>query len=109
MNLENSFTPMLVVAVALAGADGRILMQQRSLSAVHGGLWEFPEIGRASCRESGCQYGKIIIYGSSDVCSSDLLAPDSSRSNLLRTFLPAMTTPWFNCIIGNRILILIHP
>lgn len=33
---------MLVVAVALEGADGRILMQQRYFSAVHGGLWEFP-------------------------------------------------------------------
>ena len=33
---------MLVVAVALAGPDGRILMQQRHFSAVHGGLWEFP-------------------------------------------------------------------
>ncbi|HKT86747.1 MAG TPA: (deoxy)nucleoside triphosphate pyrophosphohydrolase [Novosphingobium sp.] len=42
MNLENSFTPMLVAAVALVGRDGRILMQQRNLSAVHGGLWEFP-------------------------------------------------------------------
>lgn len=51
MNLENSFTPMLVVAVALAGADGRILMQQRSLSAVHGGLWEFPG-GKVEAGES---------------------------------------------------------
>lgn len=42
MILENSFTPMLVVAVALAGPDGRVLMQRRNLSAVHGGLWEFP-------------------------------------------------------------------
>lgn len=42
MDLENSFTPMLVAAVALEGADGRILMQQRYFSAEHGGLWEFP-------------------------------------------------------------------
>lgn len=42
MSLEKSFTPMLVVAVALRKADGRILMQQRHLSAEHGGLWEFP-------------------------------------------------------------------
>lgn len=33
---------MLVVAVALTGADGRILMQQRHFAAEHGGLWEFP-------------------------------------------------------------------
>jgi 8-oxo-dGTP diphosphatase len=42
MNLENSFTGLLVVAVALVGRDGRVLMQRRSLSAEHGGLWEFP-------------------------------------------------------------------
>lgn len=51
MNLEKSFTPMLVVAVALADADGRILMQQRNLSAVHGGLWEFPG-GKVEAGES---------------------------------------------------------
>ena len=33
---------MLVVAVALRDAAGRILMQQRSFRAEHGGLWEFP-------------------------------------------------------------------
>lgn len=31
-----------VVAVALVGADGRVLMQRRRLSRAHGGLWEFP-------------------------------------------------------------------
>ena len=31
-----------VVAVALIGADGRVLMQRRRLSRAHGGLWEFP-------------------------------------------------------------------
>lgn len=40
--LENSFTPLLVVAVALLRADGRVLMQRRSLESMHGGLWEFP-------------------------------------------------------------------
>ena len=34
--------PLLVVAVALVGADGCVLMQQRRFPAVHGGLWEFP-------------------------------------------------------------------
>jgi len=33
---------MLVVAVALTGADGLVLMQQRDFAGVHGGLWEFP-------------------------------------------------------------------
>jgi 8-oxo-dGTP diphosphatase len=42
MNLDNFSAPMLVVAVALTGADGRILMQQRHFAAEHGGLWEFP-------------------------------------------------------------------
>ena len=33
---------MLVVAVALLGADGRVLMQRRRAERQHGGLWEFP-------------------------------------------------------------------
>jgi 8-oxo-dGTP diphosphatase len=33
---------MMVVAVALIDADGRILVQQRPLGKAHGGLWEFP-------------------------------------------------------------------
>ena len=33
---------MLVVAVALIGPDGRVLMQRRRLGRQHGGLWEFP-------------------------------------------------------------------
>ena len=35
-------TVILVVAVALVGRDGRVLMQRRRLGAAHGGLWEFP-------------------------------------------------------------------
>ena len=31
-----------VVAVALVAADRRVLLQQRRLGAMHGGLWEFP-------------------------------------------------------------------
>ncbi|MCB2078794.1 MAG: (deoxy)nucleoside triphosphate pyrophosphohydrolase [Novosphingobium sp.] len=33
---------MLVVAAALVDGAGKVLMQQRRLTAVHGGLWEFP-------------------------------------------------------------------
>lgn len=40
--MENSSTPLLVVAVALIAADGLVLMQRRPFQAVHGGLWEFP-------------------------------------------------------------------
>jgi 8-oxo-dGTP diphosphatase len=40
--LQNFSTPVLVVAVALIGRDGRILLQRRRLTAEHGGLWEFP-------------------------------------------------------------------
>lgn len=40
--LENSFTPLLVVAAALLREDGHVLMQQRPFGAAHGGLWEFP-------------------------------------------------------------------
>lgn len=34
--------PLLVVAGALQGSDGRWLMHCRPLDKVHGGLWEFP-------------------------------------------------------------------
>ncbi|MDE2405456.1 MAG: (deoxy)nucleoside triphosphate pyrophosphohydrolase [Sphingomonadales bacterium] len=37
---KSTFVP--VVAVALLGGDGRILLQKRRAGSVHGGLWEFP-------------------------------------------------------------------
>jgi 8-oxo-dGTP diphosphatase len=40
--LQNFSTPVLVVAVALIDAEGRILLQRRRLGGEHGGLWEFP-------------------------------------------------------------------
>lgn len=40
--MENFSTPILVVAVALIDAQGRILLQRRRLGSEHGGLWEFP-------------------------------------------------------------------
>lgn len=40
--LKEKLTVMMVVAVALVRADGRVLMQRRHYEAVHGGLWEFP-------------------------------------------------------------------
>ena len=42
---------LLVVAVALVAADGRVLMQRRRLGRAHGGLWEFPG-GKIERRES---------------------------------------------------------
>ena len=38
----NKSPPMLVVAGALALADGRVLLQQRPEGRQHAGLWEFP-------------------------------------------------------------------
>lgn len=35
-------TLLLVVAVALIGDGGRVLMQKRRSGSMHGGLWEFP-------------------------------------------------------------------
>ncbi|MGB3165201.1 MAG: (deoxy)nucleoside triphosphate pyrophosphohydrolase [Alteraurantiacibacter sp.] len=53
--MENFPTWLPVVALALEDADGRVLLQQRSASKHHGGLWEFPggkvEIGETP-RES---------------------------------------------------------
>lgn len=40
--MQNFSTPVLVVAVALIDAAGRILLQRRRLGGEHGGLWEFP-------------------------------------------------------------------
>lgn len=36
------FPPLLVVAVALVDADGRVLVQQRPPGKAMAGLWEFP-------------------------------------------------------------------
>jgi 8-oxo-dGTP diphosphatase len=36
------FSPLLVVAVALVDADGRVLLQQRPPGKAMAGLWEFP-------------------------------------------------------------------
>ena len=40
--LEKNLTLILVVAVALIDAEGRVLLQQRRRGGAHGGLWEFP-------------------------------------------------------------------
>lgn len=40
--MEISPTVIDVVALALVGPDGRVLMQRRPEKAMHGGLWEFP-------------------------------------------------------------------
>lgn len=40
--LQNSPTPMLVVAIALLDGQGRVLLEQRRFASEHGGLWEFP-------------------------------------------------------------------
>ncbi|MBT0667552.1 (deoxy)nucleoside triphosphate pyrophosphohydrolase [Novosphingobium profundi] len=42
---------MLVVAVALVDAEGRVLLQQRPCGTMHAGLWEFPG-GKVDAGES---------------------------------------------------------
>lgn len=49
--MQNISTPMLVVAGALIGTNGSVLLHRRALNAVHGGLWEFPG-GKVSVGES---------------------------------------------------------
>ncbi|MGV3511804.1 MAG: (deoxy)nucleoside triphosphate pyrophosphohydrolase [Novosphingobium sp.] len=41
-SMENFSTVMIVVALAILDASGRVLMQQRPAHKHHGGLWEFP-------------------------------------------------------------------
>jgi 8-oxo-dGTP diphosphatase len=40
--LKNNPTALLVVAGALSGADGRLLLHRRPAGKRHAGLWEFP-------------------------------------------------------------------
>lgn len=42
MTLNERSIPLLVVAVAMCGADGRWLMQRRAPGRQHAGMWEFP-------------------------------------------------------------------
>lgn len=42
MKVERFSTVIPIVAAALLGSDGHVLMQQRRLGGTHGGLWEFP-------------------------------------------------------------------
>lgn len=63
-----SLMPLLVVAAALVGDDGRVLVQQRPAGKRHGGLWEFPggkvEAGEAPeealARELGEELGVTV-------------------------------------------------
>jgi 8-oxo-dGTP diphosphatase len=41
-DMQKISTTTLVVAAALIGADGRVLLQKRRADRQHGGLWEFP-------------------------------------------------------------------
>jgi 8-oxo-dGTP diphosphatase len=43
--------PLIVVAAALIGNDGKILLQRRPVGKMHGGLWEFPG-GKREAKES---------------------------------------------------------
>lgn len=51
LNVKEFPTIVPVVAAALIGADGQVLMQRRRLGAEHGGLWEFPG-GKVEAGES---------------------------------------------------------
>ena len=55
--LQEKLTVMIVVAVALIRADGRVLMQRRRFGTVHGGLWEFPG-GKVEPKET-VQYAAV--------------------------------------------------
>lgn len=50
-DLQEISTHLIVVAVALVGSDGKVLMQRRRFGSVHGGLWEFPG-GKVEAGES---------------------------------------------------------
>ncbi|MFC3174721.1 (deoxy)nucleoside triphosphate pyrophosphohydrolase [Novosphingobium bradum] len=68
--------PVLVVAAALIGADGRVCLQRRPDEKAHGGLWEFPggkvEPGEspegALARELAEELGIALDLGSLEPC-----------------------------------------
>lgn len=49
--MEELSTVQVVVALALCGPDGKVLLQQRPAGKAHGGLWEFPG-GKVEASES---------------------------------------------------------
>ncbi|MFN3552514.1 MAG: (deoxy)nucleoside triphosphate pyrophosphohydrolase [Novosphingobium meiothermophilum] len=71
MRVEDSSTPVIVVALALMDGEGRVLMQQRPANKAHGGLWEFPggklEAGETCCaalvREIDEELGIVLDEG----------------------------------------------
>lgn len=82
-----------VVAAALVGADGRVLLHKRRAGGSHGGLWEFPggkvELHEAPedalCREIAEELGIVLARASlvPIAFASDPRLPTSAREPYL--------------------------
>jgi 8-oxo-dGTP diphosphatase len=85
---------LLVVAAALVGVDGRVLLQQRPAGKAMAGLWEFPggkvEVGerpeQALVRELGEELG-IAVEEAALVPAAFASAPLGDRHLLLLLYL----------------------
>ena len=78
-----SFSPLLVVAVALVDAEGRVLLQQRPPGKPMAGLWEFPggkvEAGETPEAALGRELEEELGIATQESC----LAPASFASEAL--------------------------
>ncbi|MFM5948061.1 MAG: (deoxy)nucleoside triphosphate pyrophosphohydrolase [Novosphingobium sp.] len=97
-----------VVAAALIGLDGRVLMQRRRRDAEHGGLWEFPggkvepgeSLEESLCREIREELGIAIVAEALNPLSF-AAAPDQPYVILLYTCRNWSGTPV--CLDGEEI------
>ena len=101
-------TMIPVVAAALIGLDGRVLMQRRRRGAEHGGLWEFPggkvepgeSLVESLCREIKEELG-IALAPDALLPLSFAAAPDQPYVILLYSCRKWHGTP--ACLDGEEI------
>ena len=112
--MQSNPTVILVVAVALIAADGRVLMQRRKLGAAHGGLWEFPggkiEPGEtaeaALVREIAEELGVVLEAGDLvpvGFASDPVQPPDHRQPHLILLYFCRRWQGSPRCLDGEKI------